>query len=1330
MLTYLNTINELGAGLVQAQPARAATVTPANLEPIMAKHRASIMSTLKERISESEKLTGFCNDPISHVTLSVPKEHWNKLFVQQYRIPQALIPFAMKIIDRWLELARIELFIGDHRMFNCPLLLVPKRDENGQMVGIRICIDPRRLNKYLEQDDHFPLPRINDHLGMCAGKRVFGEMDLAEAFMQFELTPESRKYTAFSWGKLQYQFRSCPYGIKHIPSHFQRCISAFFVDMSFVFPYIDNILFASKTFSDHEKHAGLIIDRLIEKHLRLKPGAVNLCHTELRVLGRIISAFGMSMDALKREEILNWPLPVEGKNLQSMLGLTGFVADHIRYYADIVAPLHEVKKTKGKIEWTPSLLSHLTLLKQAVAAPWLKYPDFSQEFFIACDASQTGMGAVLYQPEAGTVEITPYNIIAICSKKFTPTELRYSAYKKELRALVYSFLKFHSWIALRKFTVFSDHNPLKHMLEQTELSNALQQWMDVIMYYHFDIIHRPGIMNVQPDQLSRLYSTVYDDKTAIWGTVPHIKFIDTASNFDTASDSIIRTDISQIKPVKPKSPSLRLLSGGGERGKVSKSETTSTVIDDASTHEINLINSSSSSPLIPLQTSSMHASRRALIDISTSLNPVRSTLALLHTDGNLTSSSSSIVNNTSTSPSLSTVNSTSTSSSSPGTVNSTSSSSSPLSPSNSVSVIKSTPDVRFVNSVFINNLQSIELNNVAPISDEDFLDKEMSIQYGAGVCWQVASMKVSYYNSTTTADTVIDYTVSSINKILIDPLDKDASTADSIKSIIEKLATTGKDEMVTETDSASTSSSTPLTRDQSTNTPSSTDAIESNKLSDAEKLLFLADKRDLFIPLVSQRSKYIDQAHAFGHYGVRAVERALSTNNIWWPGMRADIVTALNDCSACIQHNVVASGWHPARSIHSAVPGAHWQMDIAHMPETAEGYRYLLVLVDVFTRFVILRPLRDTTAPAIAQELFDIFALLGPPSILGMDNAAYFIDDIVRLLCSLLRIEHRPITPYHPQGDAIVESVIGKIKRTIAKELTGRHSHWIFYYRFSQMAYNNRIADLSGCTAFALMFNRQMNLIYDFTNTGPPVIMDDENKTEWKEFQDQVISVIFPAVEMRIKQAKEKYRQHIDTVRRQVYEKELPPGTTVVIKDPDYLKGKPKPSLKPKYMGTIYTVVRRAGNGAYILKNDVGDIFDRRVSIDQMKVLKGPRLPPDTTDDDMYEIEDIIDHRPHGALKPGKDYEYLVWWKRCRKEDATWIPAKNISMQSSIANYWRRQNLNAAPSSHLPKRNITPIRSHHYHSSSIPSSSSSSSSSSPSASTHPSSSPRRSSRRY
>lgn len=107
------------------------------------------------------------------------------------------------------------------------------------------------------------------------------------------------------------------------------------------------------------------------------------------------------------------------------------------------------------------------------------------------------------------------NIVAICSKKWNQSQLNYPAYKKELFGIVYSLRQFHAYVwGRRDLVIYTDHKPLTHMLEQKELSVALQQWLDVLLSYKFEIRYRPGILNILPDALSRMFSSSYPQT---WG---------------------------------------------------------------------------------------------------------------------------------------------------------------------------------------------------------------------------------------------------------------------------------------------------------------------------------------------------------------------------------------------------------------------------------------------------------------------------------------------------------------------------------------------------------------------------------------------------------------------------------------------------------------------------------------------------------------------------------------------------------------------------------------------------------------------------------------------
>ena len=176
-----------------------------------------------------------------------------------------------------------------------------------------------------------------------------------------------------------------------------------------------------------------------------------------------------------------------------------------------------INQTSKVIEWTDALKEDFNNVKQAFAsAPILCYPDYKKPFYIACDASNLGVGGVLYQPDEGKEEITPTNIVAICSKKLNTSQQRYSVYKKELYGIVYSLRKFHSYIWGRLDNVlYTDHKPLTYLFKSTNLCVALQQWLDIILDYTFAIRYREGVLNVLPDMLSRMYVAAYRDGK--WG---------------------------------------------------------------------------------------------------------------------------------------------------------------------------------------------------------------------------------------------------------------------------------------------------------------------------------------------------------------------------------------------------------------------------------------------------------------------------------------------------------------------------------------------------------------------------------------------------------------------------------------------------------------------------------------------------------------------------------------------------------------------------------------------------------------------------------------------
>lgn len=152
--------------------------------------------------------------------------------------------------------------------------------------------------------------------------------------------------------------------------------------------------------------------------------------------------------------------------------------------------------------WTPACAQAFqTLQRMLVSPPIMNSPDPDLPFELATDASDVAVGAAPYQIHSEHGK----RYIAFASRKLQGGQKNYSATKKELLAVIYGINKFHQYMYGRRFRILTDHRALTFALTQNTPTQMLQRWMDTLCNYDFTITHLPGISNILPDRLSRLY---------------------------------------------------------------------------------------------------------------------------------------------------------------------------------------------------------------------------------------------------------------------------------------------------------------------------------------------------------------------------------------------------------------------------------------------------------------------------------------------------------------------------------------------------------------------------------------------------------------------------------------------------------------------------------------------------------------------------------------------------------------------------------------------------------------------------------------------------------
>jgi hypothetical protein len=485
------------------------------------------LKELLEKNSQIDMKNTQCNLPDSIIKLDTKPGAiaWRA----QYPLPEAYRDAVAKQIEIWLDEGVIERS-ASHTRFNHPLLVVKKKDADGNysMSKPRVVCDVRKLNAILEVDDKQQLPLISYIHQSIGTKMIHTCLDIHACFTSFGLDHQRHKVSfTCPFTNVQYTHKKAAYGIRHVGSVVVRTLQTLLSDLNTTssspssFPtdrqysaicYVDDIILSSNgSLQDHFKLVSEVIRRLTNANLVLNPEKVVFAQRSIYLLGWSVIQGKLLPDGRKLTNIAQWPAIKTGRQLASFLGLMSYFRAAIPCYSRLTQDLDSLKHYVDLASvWNESHEKAVTNLKDALTmALVLSPPDFSIRFHLATDASLTAIGAVLYQ-----IVDDEIRYVGLISRKLSVSERNYSTTKRELLAICYALVKFHRLLYMREFTLHTDHKSLIYLNTQ-EVPNALMLgWWETIFSYTFDIVHLPGVLNVIPDALSRLYEDSDADASA------------------------------------------------------------------------------------------------------------------------------------------------------------------------------------------------------------------------------------------------------------------------------------------------------------------------------------------------------------------------------------------------------------------------------------------------------------------------------------------------------------------------------------------------------------------------------------------------------------------------------------------------------------------------------------------------------------------------------------------------------------------------------------------------------------------------------------------------
>ena len=176
------------------------------------------------------------------------------------------------------------------------------------------------------------------------------------------------------------------------------------------------------------------------------------------------------------------------------------------------------------------------------------------------------------------------------------------------------------------------------------------------------------------------------------------------------------------------------------------------------------------------------------------------------------------------------------------------------------------------------------------------------------------------------------------------------------------------------------------------------------------------------------RQKYLKQIHQ-GHQGIEAC-RSRAREFIFWVNINSDLKEMVEKCDICqSQQNSTAS----VQKYVSEVPPHPWHTlgsDLFYFQRID-----FLVVVDYFSKYLIVRKIPSSTSSAVIKELGMIFSEFGNPLVFRSDNGPCYSSQEFKFFMQNWLVEHRTSSPHYPQSNGLAESMVKVSKNLIEKAI-------------------------------------------------------------------------------------------------------------------------------------------------------------------------------------------------------------------------------------------------------------------------------------------------------
>ncbi|CAB4045152.1 Hypothetical predicted protein [Paramuricea clavata] len=185
---------------------------------------------------------------------------------------------------------------------------------------LRICIDPRDLNKAIRRE-HYQLLTQQEITSRLTGAKFFSKLDATSGFWQMPLDDESSNLTTFNTPFGRYRFTVVPFGMVFAQEVFHKTVHEKFNDILGCETDIDDILIWGRTIDEHDLRLEQVLNRVQEINMTLSQEKCQFRQTEVTYLGERLTQEGVKPDGAKLKAIRDYVKPTNKQDVQRLLGM-------------------------------------------------------------------------------------------------------------------------------------------------------------------------------------------------------------------------------------------------------------------------------------------------------------------------------------------------------------------------------------------------------------------------------------------------------------------------------------------------------------------------------------------------------------------------------------------------------------------------------------------------------------------------------------------------------------------------------------------------------------------------------------------------------------------------------------------------------------------------------------------------------------------------------------------------------------------------------------------------------------------------------------------------